>query len=107
MGMSMHLQFFRAPSDEGLQRKLDAAYACEAAGIDLPHELREYLKPVFKKFGDLAVERAMAVDAMLGAGPDYAQQEEYEWKDDMSQGFEVDLAQLPNDVAKIRFYCSW
>ena len=107
MGMSMHLQFFRAPNDEHLQRKLDAGYACEAAGVDLPDELLKYLAPIFEEYGGLPQDRATAIDAMLSMGPARKQQEEHAWSEDMAQGFEVDLAELPPGVAKIRFYCSW
>ena len=77
MSMSMWVKFFRAPEDEDLKRKLDAAYACEKAGVMLPAELEHYFQPVLRKYGELPGNRSDAIDQMLSMGPEFKEQEKY------------------------------
>ena len=107
MGMSMSLQFFRSLNDPDLSVKLKAAYACKEAGVELPPELLEFLGPVFRDHGELPSEMAAAVDSMLSLGPEWNARKAYEWKDDMMEGYEINLDDLPKGTKRVRFYCSW
>lgn len=107
MGMSMTLQFFRSPDDADLLKKLEAAYACRLANVAMPPDLVDFLAPVIAEFGELPKDKARAVDALLSLGPEWKEQEAYVWKDDMQEGFEIDLDKLPKGTKRVRFYCSW
>lgn len=107
--MSMHLAFFRSPDDPDLNKKLDAAYALQAAGVKPPWPplLEAFVHPIIHEYGEMPKDRRQAIDRLLRAGPSWDGQKVYAWRGDSSEGFEVDLTLLPPDVTKIRFYCSW
>ena len=109
MSMDMWLRFFRSPTDPGMRKKIEAAYACEAADVPIPQELRDYLAPVFEEFGGLPHgDRGQAIEAMLEIKvADDEIRKKFVWRGDSAEGFEVDLADLPTGTAKIRFDCSW
>ena len=108
MSMSMSLEFFRAHDDPGMEKMLDAAYACRAAGVSLSADLRAYLKPVLEEHGEVPEDRDRAVCSMLSLGPDYGKaQDQFKWSGDMQEGFEINLADLPEGTVRVRFVCSW
>ena len=105
MGMSMNVSYFRSAQNAAMHKKLDAAYACQAAGLSMPVELQQFLKPVMDNYGELPEDRNCAVDCLLEVNGCSSQSE---WDDgDMRNGFDIDLSKLPPGVTKIRFYCSW
>ena len=106
MGMSTHVQFFREPDEEDMNAKVDAAYACMKAGVDLPQDLRAYMEPVFHNVGfHEGTPREEAIDCLLevkAKGGSVAT-----WGNDFAEGYEIDLTKLPQGVTKIRVFNSW
>lgn len=101
MSMSTFVVGFRDPTDPHHLKMLAVYSACKEANVLLPDEVAAYFDP--KGFGkknphDIPKEECIEVD--LGAA-------QRPWKNDMSQGFEVDLAKLPEGVKVIRFFNSW
>ena len=89
MGMSTHIVGIM-PADETFN-KMKAAYdACELAGVEPPREVMEF-------FGHSAPEADGATCELKTR----------EWQNDMCQGLEIDIADLPPGVKTIRFYNSW
>lgn len=89
MGMSTHVTGF-VPPDEKWQQMKAVWDACEEAGVDIPG-------PVLDFFGDespdpAGVERELPVR---------------EWRAGMGQGFELSVADIPQDVTVVRFWNEW
>ena len=107
MGMSTHIQFFRARNDSEMAKMLDAGYALQAAGIldgQWPMTLRLFLQPVLDEFGGMPEDRQSAIDRLLEIHVD---EDGYKWKSQFSAGFEINLANVPEGTATIRVYNSW
>jgi hypothetical protein len=93
MGMSTHVQGFKAPDDKWKEMK--AVWdACEAAGISPPEAVSKYFE--WDKPDDRGVEVKLE-------GTGYCT----EWGDDYRSGFEIEMRKLPADVTHIRFYNSY
>lgn len=92
--MSTHVVGFKDPDDRYL-RLLAVWETCHAAGVRQPQEVLDF-------FGESAENRT---------GPDPTGVEtsipSHDWRQEMRQGLEVVLAELPPGVTKIRFYNSW
>lgn len=89
MGMSTHIVGFKPPDEKW--EKMKAIWdSCKKAGIDCPNEVDEYFE---------------------GEPPDSAgvevEIEGCEWSDEMREGFEIKLDELPKDVKTVRFYNSY
>jgi hypothetical protein len=90
------------PPDEEWQKKKAAWDACIEAGIDAPEQLWDFFE------GETPDDEGVVVE--LGCGPD-----EYEtahdalepYREEMVDGYVVDLAKLPADIKKLRFVLSW
>jgi hypothetical protein len=100
MSMSTHVVGSR-PADEKW-RKMKAVYdACTAASMEVPKEVEEF-------FGH---ERPDEAGVKIDLSYDYRTKKTHEscsaWKDDMQEGYEIDVSKLPKDVKIIRFYNSW
>jgi hypothetical protein len=99
MGISTNVIGFRPP-DEKWNAMKKVYDSCEAAGISIPNEVSTF-------FNDIAPDpRGVEVElpfknkkTQVGCVT--------EWKDDASEGVEVDVTKLPSDVTVIRFYNSW
>jgi hypothetical protein len=91
MGMSTHVIGFVPPDAEWKAKKL-AYDSCKAAGVDPPTKLQDF-------FG-WSVPDEHGREADLGDSL-------REWRDDYRQGYEVEIAKLPQNVKVLRFYNSW
>jgi hypothetical protein len=93
MGMSMHIVGFRPP-DERWKKMKQVWDACAQAGVSPPSEVEKFFG------GERPDENG--VEVRLLPGPAVR-----EFKQDMQEGFEVDVSKLPADLKIIRFFCSW
>lgn len=94
MSMSMHVLAVK-PADEEYQRKASAYRACEAARVLIPQELVDF----FGGEEPDSTGTTMSIDRLHEiCAP---------WKEDSSQGFQVDITKLPPGTRFVRFYCSW
>ena len=93
MGMSMHVVGYK-PADEHWKKMKAAWDACAAADIEPPEAVSDFFDD--EDPGD-APGKEVEIE---GAGAK-------EWKDDMREGYEVDITALPEGVRFVRFYCSW
>ena len=95
MGMSTHIVGF-APPDEKW-RKMKAIWdSCEEAGIDVPKEVNDF-------FGGETPDEC-GVEIRL----QYPFHEAVrEWSDDMREGFEIEIAKLPEHCKIVRVYNSY
>lgn len=91
MGMTTDIVFLRE-ADEFHKLKVDVLNACEKAGVAAPDEIEKYF--LYESNTDAALE--IQVDTS-----------KYEWEDDDSSGFEIDIRELPEGVKKIRFFNSY
>jgi len=90
----MHIEGIREPDDRWRQMK--AIYdACRAAGVAPPDEVEEF-------FNQEAPDEA-GIKVWLSGGADQITRE---WKSDTDYGLEFDVADLPPQITKIRFYLS-
>lgn len=85
------------PADDNYNAKLTAYRACEAAKIPIPNELVEF-------FGDTRPDDTGVIRAL-----DFPTEHEScrKWRDDSSEGYQVDITRLPPGTRYVRFYCSW
>lgn len=95
MGMSMHVSAFRPP-DEKWKRHKAVWDACAAADVDLPKETAEFFDN--ERPDESGVELHLDIHYRDCCRP---------WHGDGEDGFEVELAKLPPDVAVLRFYNSY
>lgn len=89
MGMSTHVIGFRPPDERWRQMKAvwDTA---TLAGVEIPDE-------VVRFFGDEEPDPAgLEIELPLA-----------EWGDDSREGYELQVADIPDGVTVIRFYNSW
>lgn len=94
MGMSTSVVGYR-PAEEKFKKMKAAWDACEAAGIDVPKEVREY-------FGDEDPRDAPGqVIDITAAKRDWSD------PDACAQGYEIDITKLPEGVRYIRVYNAW
>jgi hypothetical protein len=93
MGMSTHIQGFKAP-DEKWKAMKAVWESCELAGVEPPEEVSRFFE------GETPDERGVEVKVKdTGCCK--------EWGDDHRSGYEVDLRALPPDLTHLRFYNSW
>ena len=91
MSMSIHVKGIREADDE-FRKMVAAKKACDEAGVDPPQEVEDFLceftnEDIAQGFMEIKIPHN-------------------EWKDNYRWGFEVELAQIPANVKKVRFYCS-
>lgn len=91
----MNVVGIREPDDEW--RKMKAVWeSCKAAGVEPPSSVLDF-------FDDEDPDEA-GIQLPLDYGSHKIARE---WRSDMREGLELDIADLPPNVTKIRFYCSW
>lgn len=88
MSMSTHVVFLRSADDPTYQKYLKIYRACEEAGLVAPPEVTSYFED-----GE--------------EGPLEVRCYPREWNDDMQQGYEIDVSDIPEGVKIIRFWNSW
>lgn len=93
MGMSMHVVAFR-PADETWKQMKIIYDACSKADISIPKEVDTFFdfEPPNEEGVQVEIERTSAVS---------------EIREDMKDGFLVDLSLLPKDIKYIKFYNSY
>lgn len=98
MSMSMHVKGFR-PGDEKWHRMKSVYDACKAAHIPMPAEVNEFFN--FETPDEKGVE--------IELGASYGKNDVCctPYSGNGESGFEIDIAQVPEGVKMIRFYCSW
>ena len=94
MGMSTRIKAYVPDTDREYQKHKEVYLVCLKAGVSLPKETEEYFK------GCDRPEEKLEVELVKG--------EHYQiYRQDMNDGFEVELDKLPEGVTKIRFYNSY
>jgi len=91
MGMTLHVVGFAPPDD--VWKKMKTVYdACLSAGVDIPNDVRKFFNYEAPEDAGVIVD----LDKIVR-----------EWQDNGSEGYELDLADLPRHVRTLRFYASW
>jgi hypothetical protein len=91
--MSSHVLFLRDETDLQYQKFLRVLLSCQEAGIDPPKDVDDY-------FG-YGVDNDPETPLQVPFKP-------REWSDgNMSEGFEIDVDEIPSGVKTIRFINSW
>lgn len=90
MGMSTFAVGLRSADDPAYQNMVRAAQALTAAGLEWPREIEDYFH------GETSLEAPLTVELPLR-----------EYKDDMEEGYELDVKDIPQGVVTIRFWNSW
>lgn len=93
MGMSTHVIGIGKP-DEKHKRMFEVYEACQAAGISVPDEVNEYFD------WDSPNESGRKIELRRGDAVT-------EYRAEMRDGYEVEIAKLPKDITHIRFYNSY
>lgn len=97
MSMSMHCLAVK-PADEKYKKMAAAYRACEEAGISPPQDVVEFFN--HEEPDDTGTT------VTLG-GYDSKHPSCEKWRDDSTEGFQVDITRLPEGTRYVRFYCSW
>lgn len=97
MGMSTHITAFRDQNGK-LKEMLEIKDFCDSKGVSYPAEVNEY-------FGSEANERSKYLRESMSelSVKDWVKP----WNDDMQEGYEVNVKDIPAEVSIIRFYNSW
>ncbi len=93
MSMSSSMIFLRDKADLQYQKFLEVLLTCQKAGVDPPKEVDDY-------FGGDGVDNDPESPLEVSFNP-------REWSGDMSEGFEIDIDEIPPGVKTIRFVNSW
>jgi len=95
MGMSTHITGFVSPENENYKKHSKVLLACLEAGVsELPKETSEY-------FGGKYPEKYLLEEKLEIKIP------HHEYSEDMTQGYEIIISEIPEGVHKIRFANSW
>ena len=96
MGMSTYVKGFVSPNNETYKKHSKVLRACIDAGIsELPKETAEYFGSEYPE--EYLFEEKLEVEI-----------KQHEWTDnDMSQGYEIKVSEIPKGVEVIRFVNSW
>lgn len=95
MGMSTEITGFVSPEDENYKKHSKVLIACAEAGIsELPKETAEY-------FGSKYPDKCLLEEKLEIKIP------KHEYNEDMSEGFEIIVSEIPKGVHKIRFVNSY
>lgn len=94
----MHVVGIR-PGDEKWRKMKEVYDSCVAAGVLVPTAVQEFFNH----------EKPDEVGVVIDLGASYGEKHKCctEYSTEGSSGFEIDVTQIPADVKKIRFYCSW
>lgn len=95
MGMSTRITGFVSSENENYKKHSKVLIACIEAGIsELPKETAEY-------FGSKYPEKYLLENKLEIEIP------KHKYNEDMTEGFEIIVSEIPDDVHKIRFVNSW
>ena len=95
MGMSTRIIGFVSPENETYKKHAKVLNACAEAGIsELPKETAEYFGSEYPE--KYLLEEKLEIEIST-----------HEYREDMIEGFEVIVSEIPDGVHKIRFVNSW
>jgi len=95
MGMSTHVMGFVSPENEKYKKHSKVLIACIEAGIsELPKETAEYFN--FKYPEKYLLEEKLKIKIPY-----------HEYSEDMAEGYEIIISEIPEGVHKIRFTNNW
>jgi hypothetical protein len=97
MSVSTYLQAFR-DLDGKFKKMMEAKKYCDKNNLSYPKEIKEY-------FGELLDQNDKDIEDEMAEIDIENVIEEY--KEEMSEGFEIELSKLPKEVKKIRFINSY
>lgn len=93
--MSTYITGFVSPENETYKKHSKVLLACADAGIEeMPKETAEY-------FGSKYPEKYLLEEKLSIKIP------KHEYGEDMTEGFEIIISEIPEGVHKIRFTNSW
>lgn len=95
MGMSTHVVGIKEPTEE-YRKKYEAYRACDAAGVTPPKEIVDFFDGVDFKYVDPTGMKVNLDKSCV-----------HDWKADMSEGYEIEVAKIPAGVTRVRVYNSW
>jgi hypothetical protein len=95
MGMTTYVKGFVSPENETYKKHAKVLMACIDAGVsELPKETAEY-------FGSKYPEEYLLEEKLETHIP------KHEYSEDMREGYEIIVSEIPKDVYKIRFVNSY
>ena len=98
MSMSTSIQAFIPDTDEAYNKHKKVLLACLEADVELPKKTAEYFGSEYAE--EYLLEEKLEID--LEEGKHYN-----EFSKDSSEGFEIELKNIPEGVTKIRFSNSY
>lgn len=94
MGISIHLKGLR-DLDGKFKDMLDLKHLCDKTGVNYPKELDDY-------FRGQTYENEKYLKELL----ETVSLKKRDFREDNSEGFEIDLKDIPEEVKTLRFYIS-
>jgi len=107
MGMSTHVVGIIPKDDEEFKRMKSIYENCVYEGIIPPKEVHKYFNleeredAAYYDLEGIADEKGVVVESNV------MKQATEEYRDEMSEGYDIDIRKLPDNVKIIRFYNSW
>lgn len=95
MGMSTHVKGYVSPENETYQKHLKVFRACLEAGISLPDETAQYFGQGKHPYEGMEISKLETKVPV------------HQYSEDMLEGYEIIVSEIPKDVHKIRFYNAW
>ncbi len=95
MGMSMHVTGIR-DKDVIFKKMMEAKKFCDDRQLSYPKEVSDF-------FGKLIREK----DSYIEEEFTHVSVPHREWVGEFSNGFEIEVAEIPKDTKVLRFYCSY
>lgn len=90
--MSTHVVGFISDDNPTYQKHLKVLKICREANVSLPIETKNYFGGDWENVEEEKLEQEIP---------------KHEWSNDMSEGFEIIISEIPQGVSKIRFYNSY
>lgn len=94
MGMHTTILFLKDKTDPTYQRYLKILELCMKAGVGLPKEVDDY-------FGGFGIDNNPEEVLEISCG------DLKNWGNDHSEGYELEVKDIPQGTKTIRFYNSW
>ena len=93
MGCSLNVTFLRDKNDQTYKKMLSVFKSCIDAEIEIPEQVDLF-------FGGDGIDNEIEYPLEVQFNP-------REWRDDYSEGFEIDVDEIPNGVKTIRVKISY
>lgn len=98
MGMSTHIKAFIPDTDPEYVKHKEILQVCNKHNVTLPKETSKYFDNLYPN--EVLLDNKLEIK--LEPNVHFTR-----WREDSSEGFELDLTKLPNGITKLRFYNSW